>query len=93
MPILETKNLVKRFDGVYAVDVSIDEGEIVALMGPNGVGKSTILKTIFGLTPAHSGKVLWHGQSFDPIPYTVVENTAQKLSESGVLEKIFMGKL
>jgi len=61
---------VKALDGV---DVSLDEGEIVALMGPNGAGKSTILKAIFGLAPICSGKVLWHEKAILPISYEMVK--------------------
>jgi len=61
---------VKALDGV---DVSLDEGEIVALMGPNGAGKSTILKTIFGLAPVYSGKVLWHEKKIKPVPHEVAQ--------------------
>lgn len=74
--LLQLQNASVHYGGVKAldgVDVSLDEGEIVALMGPNGAGKSTILKAVFGLTPIHSGEVLWHGQSFHPISYEVVE--------------------
>ena len=62
--------VVKALDGV---DISLNEGEIVALMGPNGAGKSTILKTIFGLAPIHFGKVLWHEKEIMPIPYEVAQ--------------------
>ena len=61
--LLQLHNVSVHYGGVKAldgVDISLDEGEIVALMGPNGAGKSTILKTIFGLAPIHFGKVLWH---------------------------------
>ncbi len=73
--LLQLKDISVHYGGVRALDgasVSLDEGEIVALMGPNGAGKSTILKTIFGLAPIHSGKVLWHEKSFIPIPHQVV---------------------
>src|SRR3989344_4712909 len=61
---------VKALDGV---SVSIDEGEVVALMGPNGAGKSTILKAIFGLAPIESGSVLWHEKAVSPVSYEMVE--------------------
>lgn len=73
--LLQLQNISVHYGGIKAldgVDVSLDEGEIVALMGPNGAGKSTILKTIFGLAPIHSGKVLWHEKPFEPISYEVV---------------------
>ncbi|MEI7463238.1 MAG: ABC transporter ATP-binding protein [Candidatus Taylorbacteria bacterium] len=74
--LLQLKDIHVHYGGVKALDgasVSIDEGEIVALMGPNGAGKSTILKAIFGLAPIDSGVVLWEGQSFKPVSYEVVE--------------------
>lgn len=74
--LLQLQNISVHYGGVKAldgVDVSIDEGEIVALMGPNGAGKSTILKAIFGMAPIHSGKVLWHEKSILPIPHEMVK--------------------
>ena len=74
--LLKLHNISVHYGGVKAldnVDVSLDEGEIVALMGPNGAGKSTILKTIFGLAPVHSGKVLWHEKEITPISHEVVQ--------------------
>jgi branched-chain amino acid transport system ATP-binding protein len=74
--LLQLQNVSVHYSGVKAldgVDISLDEGEIVALMGPNGAGKSTILKTIFGLAPIHSGKVLWHEKEIKPISYEVVQ--------------------
>jgi branched-chain amino acid transport system ATP-binding protein len=74
--LLQLHNISVHYGGVKAldgVDISLDEGEIVALMGPNGAGKSTVLKTIFGLAPIHAGKVLWHGKEITPIPHEVVQ--------------------
>lgn len=70
------KNVSVYYGGVKALDgvnISLDEGEIVALMGPNGAGKSTILRTIFGLAPIYSGKVLWHEKEITPIPHEIVQ--------------------
>ncbi|MCX6715685.1 MAG: ABC transporter ATP-binding protein [Candidatus Taylorbacteria bacterium] len=74
--LLSLNNIHVHYGGVKALDgvsVSIDEGEVVALMGPNGAGKSTILKTIFGLAPIESGTVAWEGQNFKPVSYEVVK--------------------
>jgi branched-chain amino acid transport system ATP-binding protein len=74
--LLQLQNIHVHYNGVKALDgvsVSIDEGEIIALMGPNGAGKSTILKTIFGLAPISSGQVFWEGQLFKPVSHEVVE--------------------
>ena len=74
--LLELKDIHVHYGGVHALDgatVSVDEGEVVALMGPNGAGKSTVLKAIFGIAPVYSGDVLWHGNKFMPVPHEVVE--------------------
>lgn len=44
------------------VDMSVESGEIVCLVGANGAGKSTLLKVISGIVPAVSGKFLFEGQ-------------------------------
>ena len=74
--LLQLRDVSVHYGGVKALDgvtISLDEGEIVAILGQNGAGKSTVLKTIFGLAPLHSGKVLWHEREFEPIPYQVVQ--------------------
>lgn len=73
--LLQLKDVHVHYGGVHALDgasVTIDEGEVVALMGPNGAGKSTVLKAIFGIAPIHSGEALWHGTAFKPVPHEVV---------------------
>ncbi len=60
--ILEIRNLTKRFEGITAVDdvsFSVQRGEIHALMGENGAGKSTIIKIITGLYRADSGQIIY----------------------------------
>lgn len=47
---------------LFNLSLEVPEGTLVALIGRNGVGKSTTLKTIMGLTPARSGKVLFEGR-------------------------------
>jgi branched-chain amino acid transport system ATP-binding protein len=73
--LLKLQNVHVHYGGVKALNgasVSLDEGEIVALMGPNGAGKSTILKSIFGLTPLSEGKIMWHERSIKPVPHEMV---------------------
>lgn len=73
--LLQLKEAVVQYGGVCALDhvsVSLNEGEIVALMGPNGAGKSTVLKSIFGIAPLSHGSVLWHEKKINPIPHEVV---------------------
>ncbi len=47
---------------LHGVSIGIDKGEIVALLGRNGVGKSTFLKSIMGLVPPQKGSVRFQGQ-------------------------------
>jgi branched-chain amino acid transport system ATP-binding protein len=56
------------------VSLNVSEGEIVALFGPNGHGKSTLLKAISGLHPPTSGSVTYRGQEISNLPtHKIVE--------------------
>ena len=71
MKLLEVKNLHVSYDGIKAVkgiDLHLEKGEIVALIGANGAGKSTTLRAICGITPMHSGKILLEGMDIGKIP-------------------------
>jgi len=63
--ILQIKDLSVRFGGIKAVDnlsLNVEEGEIVTLIGSNGAGKSTTLKSIAGTVKA-SGEILFNGEN------------------------------
>ncbi len=64
MPLVEFKNISKYFTKVIANDdisFSINKGEILALLGENGAGKSTIMKILYGLYQAEKGEILIDG--------------------------------
>ena len=68
---LETDQLVKRFDGVTAVDevsLSINKGEIFALLGSSGCGKSTLLRMLAGFEAPTSGRILLGGNDIAAMP-------------------------
>ena len=62
MALLEVHGLVKRFMGVTAVDgvdLRVERGELVSLIGPNGSGKTTLFNCVTGFTAADGGRVLF----------------------------------
>jgi len=66
--ILELEGITKTFPGVKALDnvyFKLKPGEIHALMGENGAGKSTFIKVITGVHPADVGEILFDGQRVD----------------------------
>lgn len=71
MASIEINNVSKNFGDFTAVDelnLSIAEGEFVALLGPSGCGKTTTMNMIAGLEQASSGDILFDGKNLDHIP-------------------------
>ncbi|MFT4067786.1 ATP-binding cassette domain-containing protein [Paraburkholderia sp.] len=102
-PLLQLRNVSKRFGGVVAVnDVSLDlyAGEVVALVGNNGAGKSSIMRLIFGLHAPDDGTVVLDGE---PVRFRGprdarergIESVPQELALAGhlsVAANIFLGR-
>ena len=71
--MLSLRNVDAAYGGVqvlFGVDIDVEEGEIVALLGTNGAGKSTVLKTITGLLDPVGGTIAFHGRDIthsDPV--------------------------
>lgn len=76
-PVLSLKNLETRYGNIYAlrgINIEVQRGEIVALLGANGAGKSTTLKTISSLIQASAGNVEFMGKDITHInPHEIVE--------------------
>ena len=62
---------------LFGVSLDVGEGEVVALMGRNGVGKTTTMRSIMGLTPPASGSITWDGRSIAGEP-------AHRIARSGI---------
>jgi ABC-type sugar transport system ATPase subunit len=68
---LEVQDLTVRYNHKPVVSnfsLTVNDGEMVSLLGPSGVGKTTILKAIAGLLPPASGNILINGQRVDHLP-------------------------
>ncbi|MDR5903144.1 ABC transporter ATP-binding protein [Halomonas icarae] len=53
---------------LFGVDLEVRAGQMVALMGRNGMGKTTTIRSLFGLTPAHAGSILFEGHDLRRLP-------------------------
>ena len=63
--ILEVNNIYTAYglsQILFGVSLKVQEGEIISLLGRNGVGKTTTLRSIMGLTPPKSGSIKWRGE-------------------------------
>ena len=66
--LLDVKGLSGGYGSVrilYDIDMHVDEGEFVTIIGPNGCGKSTFIKTIFGIATYYGGEVLLNGEHIE----------------------------
>jgi len=64
-PVLELRSITKRFPGVLAndhIDLTLNEGEIHALLGENGAGKTTLMNILYGLYQPDEGEVIVRGE-------------------------------
>lgn len=102
MSMLEVKDLHVSYGAIKAVQgvsFHLDKGEIVALIGSNGAGKSTVLRTISGLERAKSGSIQFEGHELTKMkPHNIVELGIAHVPEGRrvfagltVAENLYMG--
>ena len=80
MSLLKVTNLVVSYGGIEAlkgISFDVDEGQIVTLIGANGAGKSTTLRTISGLVPPRDGRIYFEGRD-------ITDYNTQKIVETGI---------
>ena len=80
--MLELKQINKSFNGQPVrvdITVTIEDGKTLAIVGPSGAGKTTLVRIISGLETADSGTMIWNGQP----------TTAQALRKEGVIGVVF----
>jgi len=81
-PLLELQDVHSYYGNIHAlkgISLTVDKGEIVTLIGANGAGKSTTLRTISGIIKPRQGAVKLAGERIDELP-------AHKVVERGVLQ-------
>ena len=93
MTLLRVENLVVAYGGnqaVRGVSLEIQAGEFVCLIGANGAGKSTVLKTIAGLLPSVQGSVVYDGQSIERLaPHARVQRGVALVPEGrGIFSRL-----
>lgn len=84
---------------LHGVTLHVPKGGLVALLGGNGTGKSTMLKTIVGLVPAREGEVLLDGRNINAVPtedrsalgLSMVPQGKEVFAEMSVHENLLMG--
>ena len=101
--ILQMKKIVKQYPGVLAldqVDLEIKESEVLAVIGENGAGKSTMMKILSGAISMDSGEILLNGQIVPPasIPkermdsgIAIIYQELNYINEMTIAENLFIG--
>ena len=86
MALLEVSDIHTYYGAIEAlkgVSLTVDAGEVVTLIGSNGAGKSTTLRSISGLTPASAGKITFAGEDITRVPAHEVVTRGIALAPEG----------
>ncbi|GLK78167.1 ABC transporter ATP-binding protein [Methylopila jiangsuensis] len=89
-PLLSIEGVTAYYGAIAAlkgVDVTVDEGEIVTLIGANGAGKSTLMMTIFGAPQARDGRIVFDGRDITRVPTHDIAR--MKLAQSPEGRRVF----
>jgi branched-chain amino acid transport system ATP-binding protein len=84
--LLEVADMHAHYGSIEAlrgVSLTVEEGEVVTLIGSNGAGKSTTLRSISGLTPASAGSITFAGEEITRVPAHEVVQRGIALSPEG----------
>ena len=90
MALLEVENIHSYYGHIHAlrgVSLTVEEGEIVTLIGSNGAGKTTTLRSIHGILPPREGRIVFRGEEIQGVPaHDMIE---KGISQSPEGRKIF----
>jgi branched-chain amino acid transport system ATP-binding protein len=90
MPLLELDNVHSYYGHIQAlrgISLTVDEGEVVTLIGSNGAGKTTTLRSIHGVLPPREGKIRFAGEEIQGLP--AHDMISKGISQSPEGRKIF----
>jgi branched-chain amino acid transport system ATP-binding protein len=90
VPLLELDNVHSYYGHIQAlrgISLTVDEGEVVTLIGSNGAGKTTTLRSIHGVLPPRAGKILFAGEEIQGLP--AHDMISKGISQSPEGRKIF----
>jgi branched-chain amino acid transport system ATP-binding protein len=82
MTLLDIRGLVVRYGqltAVHGIDLRVDEGEVVVLLGSNGAGKSSTLNAISGMVPSAAGDILFKGES-------IIARKPHRIAQGGIVQ-------
>ncbi len=92
-PVLELRGITKRFPGVLAndhIDLTLNEGEILALLGENGAGKTTLMNVLYGLYTPDEGEILIRGKKIEILdPNNAIEHGIGMVHQHFMLVPVF----
>ncbi|MEP3428319.1 MAG: ATP-binding cassette domain-containing protein [Roseibium sp.] len=102
-PVLEAKGISKHYGGVIAldnVDLTLHEGEVLAVVGDNGAGKSTLIKALTGAIPRSSGEIHFDGEKAHIETPTDAKNAGIEtvyqdlalVNEISITKNVFLGR-
>src|ERR1700719_2208481 len=104
VPRLSLRGIEKSFDTnvvLSGIDLDVDNGEVVALLGENGAGKSTLSSIVAGLFPPSSGTMTWEGEPYAPTRpgeaieagIVLIHQEMRLLPDLSIAENVFVGRL
>lgn len=102
MVLLKTKKLTKYFGGLAAIrdlDLRVNQGDILGLIGPNGSGRTTLFNVVSGVFPPIRGQVIPHGEDMTRLkPHVITKKGLVRtfqlttiFKDSTVLENVIEG--
>ena len=90
MPLLEIEDMHSYYGHIHAlrgISLTVEEGEVVTLIGSNGAGKTTTLRSIHGILPPREGRIIFAGEEIQGVP--AHEMISRGIAQSPEGRKIF----